>query len=243
MDVGRRPRVLGVVPARAGSKRLANKNMRMVAGRSLIEWTAREVRASGSLSRCLVSTDSEELAVEARRCGLEVPFKRPKELSGDRVPTLDVLRHALSHAEGEGDMYDLVCLLQVTSPLRRSVDIDDAVSRIWSRKDADSITSCAKIPAWLSPRKLLKIEPSGMARMLDASAEGEAWYPQLLQFEWLRNGPAVLVSRSRTLQHSLLGERTLAFEMPWLRSLDIDTLEDLELVEALLMRSISPQEF
>lgn len=110
---------LGIVPARAGSKGVPGKNIRPLAGRPLIEYTARAARESGVLDRVVLSTDSAEIADAGRRCGLEAPFMRPPELAADDTPMLPVVRHAIDTLAASGWVADVIVLLQPTSPLRR----------------------------------------------------------------------------------------------------------------------------
>ena len=112
--------VLGLVPARAGSKGVPRKNVRLLKGQTLLEYTARAARASGVLDRVILSTDSTEIAEAGRSAGLEVPFMRPPALAQDDTPMLAVIQHALGALDAEGWVADVIVLLQPTSPRRRS---------------------------------------------------------------------------------------------------------------------------
>jgi CMP-N-acetylneuraminic acid synthetase len=112
--------VLGLVPARGGSKGVLGKNVRLLAGRPLIDYTAQAARESGVLDRVVLSTDSTEIAEVGRRCGLDVPFLRPASLAADDTPMLPVIRHAMETLAASGWMADVIVLLQPTSPLRPS---------------------------------------------------------------------------------------------------------------------------
>lgn len=116
-------RVLAVIPARGGSKRVPRKNIREVAGKPLIAWTINAAKGSRYIDRCIVSTDDEEVADIARQCGGDVPFMRPAEFARDDSSSIDVLRHAVGKVPG----YDIIVLLQPTSPERTSADIDAAL--------------------------------------------------------------------------------------------------------------------
>src|SRR5438093_12930123 len=120
-------RVLALIPARGGSKGIPRKNIRLLAGKPLLAYTAEAARAAKRLSWIVLSTDDEEIACIGRQYGLEVPFIRPPELSQDDAPTLPVVQHALHWFEGRGEYFDSVCLLQPTNPLRRSEHFDACI--------------------------------------------------------------------------------------------------------------------
>src|SRR6059058_989062 len=122
--------VLGLVPARGGSKGVPGKNVRPLAGHTLLEYTARAARESGVVDRVILSTDSLEIADAGRRAGLEVPFMRPAALAADDTPMVPVIEHALGEIARHGWSPDIVVLLQPTSPLRRPEHIRDAVAKL-----------------------------------------------------------------------------------------------------------------
>lgn len=149
--------VLGIVPARGGSKGLPGKNLKLLAGRPLLEYTARAARASGVIDRTILSTDSPDIAEAGRRAGLEVPFTRPAALALDETPMFAVIEHALREIEAGGARPDVVVLLQPTSPLRRPSHIQDAV-RLLRETGADSVVTVVEVPRHLSPDYVMRIE-------------------------------------------------------------------------------------
>lgn len=149
--------VLGIVPARGGSKGVPGKNVRPLAGHTLLEYTARAARESGVLDRVILSTDSPDIADAGRRAGLEVPFMRPVTLAADDTPMLPVIQHALDAVARGGWSPDIVVLLQPTSPLRRSDHIRDAVATLCETK-ADSVVTVVEIPRHLSPDYVMRVE-------------------------------------------------------------------------------------
>jgi CMP-N-acetylneuraminic acid synthetase len=154
--------VLGIVPARGGSKGVPDKNVRPLAGRTLLEYTAAAARESRVFNRVILSTDSEAIAEAGRRAGLEVPFLRPAALAGDETPMLPVLLHALEALEADRWMADYVVLLQPTSPLRRASHIRDAVTML-RESGADSVVSVVALPQHLSPDYVMRID-AGLLR-------------------------------------------------------------------------------
>ncbi len=149
--------VLGLVPARGGSKGVPGKNVRLLAGRPLIDYTAQAARESGVLDRVVLSTDSTEIADVGRRCGLDVPFLRPASLAADDTPMLPVIRHTIDTLAASGWMADVIVLLQPTSPLRRPAHIRDVVNRLRS-SNADSVVTVIEVPRHLSPDYVMRID-------------------------------------------------------------------------------------
>src|SRR6185312_12148312 len=116
--------ILGLVPARGGSKSIPRKNLAPLAGKPLLAWTADAALAARRLTRTVLSTDDVEIAELGRTLGLDVPFLRPAELAADATPMLPVMRHAADWFAARGGTVEAVVLLQPTSPLRTAAHID-----------------------------------------------------------------------------------------------------------------------
>lgn len=126
------PKVLSVIPARGGSKRLPRKNLLHVGGHPLIAHTIEAAKNATKITDWLVSSDDDEIINIARQYGANVPFKRPDSLSTDEVRNIEVTLHALDYMENEkGYKYDIIVLLQPTSPIRSSSHIDEAIDKLW----------------------------------------------------------------------------------------------------------------
>lgn len=226
-------RVLGVVTARGGSKGVPRKNIRPLAGRPLIAWTADSALAAKRLDRVILSTDDDEIAAAGRAAGLDVPFMRPVELATDTTPTLPVLQHAVGALEATDDRYDAICLLQPTNPLRTSAMIDAAID-MFSRSDADSLISVLPVPADYNPHWVYFRASSGELRI----ATGEATpipRRQDLPPAFHREGSVYLMRRDVLMvQGSLYGSRVLGQEVDPNLSLNIDTPEDWARAEAVI---------
>ena len=161
--------VLGIVPARGGSKGVPGKNVRPLAGRTLLEYTARAARESGVLDRVILSTDSAEIADTGRRAGLDVPFMRPVALASDDTPMLPVIQHALESLARDGWSPDMIVLLQPTSPLRRPDHIRAAVTTLRDTK-ADSVVTVVEIPRHLSPDYVMRLDGGRLQPFLPEGA-------------------------------------------------------------------------
>jgi CMP-N,N'-diacetyllegionaminic acid synthase len=219
--------VLGLIPARGGSKGIPGKNLAFVAGRPLLAWTCAAATESTRLDRVVCSTDSEEIAAAAAACGVEAPFRRPADLSGDETPMLDVVRDALGRFED----VSVVVLLQPTSPLRTAAHIDEAVERL-AATGADSVVSVVEVPHAFTPGSVLRLEGD---RLLPFEAGPPPTRRQDKLKLYARNGPAVLVVRADVVAGgSLYGEDCRPYPMAKLESLDVDDADDLALVDLLL---------
>jgi CMP-N-acetylneuraminic acid synthetase/2-polyprenyl-3-methyl-5-hydroxy-6-metoxy-1,4-benzoquinol methylase len=223
--------VLGVVPARGGSKAIPGKNLASIGGRPLLAYTADAARASRRLTRIVVSTDDAAIADSARRMGLEVPFLRPAELAADDTPMLPVLQHAARELAREGFAADVVVLLQPTSPLRRAEHIDHAVDLLEST-GADSVVSVVEVPHPFTPVSVLRLDGDRLHPYLDGETMMRRQDKPRL---FARNGPAVLAVRTCVLEAgSLYGTDSRPLLMTAAESIDIDGPEDVALAKLLL---------
>lgn len=213
--------VLGLVTARGGSKGLPGKNIRPVEGRPLIDFTITAARAARCVDRLVLSTDDDEIARVALGCGCEVPFRRPAHLSTDTAASIDVVLHALDQLPP----FDVVVLLQPTSPGRSADDIDAACARLAQSGAPSCVSVCL---AEQSPYWMYRLDGSDRLRpLLDESAGAQR--RQDLPPVYVLNG-AIYAARPNWLrQHRrFVGDGTVAHVMPAARSIDIDSLDDLE---------------
>lgn len=229
-------KVLGLVPARGGSKGLPGKNIRPIAGKPLLAWTAEAARGS-RLDRAVLSTDDEGIARAGRACGLEVPFMRPPELAKDDTPGIDVVIHAVGRLLDAGYRADAVMLLQPTSPLRRAGHIDRAIALLEGRPEADSLVSVVRAPHNMIPETLMRLGPDGWLEPVVPWDERKN-LRQSKPAYFARNGAAIYLVRTECLmgRKSLYGDRILPLEMGKEESLDIDDLLDFEFCEYLLTK-------
>lgn len=226
--------ILGVVPARGGSKTIPRKNLALVAGRPLLAWTADAALGSVRLARTVLSTDDPEIAEVGRALGLEVPFLRPAALAADETPMLAVLQQLVEALEREeGYRPDAVALLQPTSPLRRAHHIDAAIELL-SSTGADSVVSVVAVPHQFSPVSVLREDHGRLVPWGEGPTVTRRQDKPVL---YARNGPAVLVTRRAVVgQGSLYGADSRPLVMSPEESIDIDTPWDLELAGWLLGR-------
>jgi CMP-N,N'-diacetyllegionaminic acid synthase len=223
--------VLGVVPARGGSKGIPRKNVVTVGGRPLLAYTADAALASQRLTRVVISTDDPAITETARGLGLEAPFLRPAELASDEAPMLAVLQHAVKEMTTGGFRPDAVVLLQPTSPLRRAEHIDRAIELLEST-GADSVVSVVEVPHQFSPSSVMTLDGDRLRPFSDGPPPTRR---QDKPKTYARNGPAVLAVRTSVLERgSLYGDDCRPFVMSDAESLDIDSADDLRVFESLM---------
>lgn len=224
--------LIGLVPARGGSKGIPRKNLAPCAGRPLLAWTAEAGIASGVLDRVLLSTDDAEIAEAGRQMGLEAPFLRPADLANDAAPMLPVMRHALAYARDEGSEVEAVVLLQPTSPLRTARHIMEAVE-LFRASGAETLVSTQRVPHQFTPASIMRESEGRLLPFLGGEVGPLRRQEKALLFA--RNGPAILIVSARTLDSDrLYGDFTIGYEMDERASLDIDAPADLALADLLL---------
>jgi CMP-N,N'-diacetyllegionaminic acid synthase len=226
-------RVLGLVPARGGSKGVIRKNVRLLCGKPLLEYTAASALAARLLSRVVLTTEDDEIAHIGRRSGLEVAFMRPAALAEDDTPMIPVVQHAILALRSEGDEFDAVCLLQPTNPLRRGEDIDGAIMLLEST-GADSVISFVDAGE-KHPARMKYIAEDGRVVDPPFAEEFEGQRRQDLPKLYLREGSIYLTRTSVLMtQHSFKGRDCRAWVVPEERACNIDTPFDLFMAEQIL---------
>ena len=229
-------RVVGIVAARGGSRGIPRKNLRLLCGKPLLQYTAEAALGSRRLALTILSTEDEEIAAVGRCCGLEVPFLRPAELAEDETPMLPVVQHAVRYLEARGERFDAVCLLQPTNPLRRPDDIDGAIALL-EQSGADSVISFVDVGA-KHPARMKTIEPDGRVGDPSFAEQFEGQRRQELPKLYLREGSIYLTRTSVLLeQNSFKGRDCRAWIIPEERACGIDTPFDLFIAEQLLQQA------
>lgn len=231
----RNNKILGLIPARGGSKSIPRKNLYPLCGRPLIEYTFDAAKKSHHLSRIVLTTDDEEIAALGKQSGIEVPFLRPKNLALDDTPTLAAIQHALDYLDkNESYVPDIIVILQPTSPLRKHCHIDEAIELLINT-GADSVVSVEEVPHRYNPFSTMKIKEGKLVAFLE-SEETKIFRRQDKPKVYARNGAAVYAVRYTTLiQHNnLLGKDCRPLIMKPEESVDIDTVFDVKFAETLL---------
>lgn len=228
------PNILAVIPARGGSKSIPEKNITPLGGRPLIQYTIDAALGSKQIAKCVVSTDSEKIAEVSKKMGAEVPFLRPKELATDTALSVFVIEHALLEMEKRDRChYNIVVMLQPTSPLRTSSDIDAALDLMIST-ESESVVSVVSVGAHHPLRMKRIVDDNRLINYIDQGHE-DIRPRQQLPTVYIRNGALYINRRDVLLEKkTLVGEDCRAYVMPGGRSVNIDGASDLFLAEHLL---------
>jgi CMP-N,N'-diacetyllegionaminic acid synthase len=223
--------VIGIIPARSGSKRIRHKNLAPLAGRPLIAWTIEAGLGAHYIDEVVVSTDDQEIAQVSSSLGAQVPFSRPAELARDESDTVGVIEHAIMHYKNsENRSFDYVVLLQPTSPLRDASEIDRAIELLHER-GADAVISVCETdhsPLWSNTLP----NDASLGGFLREEVKGKR--SQDLPVYYRLNG-AIYICRTDLLLKErtfFLANNAYALVMPREKSIDIDTPLDLILCDA-----------
>jgi CMP-N,N'-diacetyllegionaminic acid synthase len=220
--------VLGLIAARGGSKGVPGKNIFLVNGRPLIQWSIDAARASRYIDRLILSSDDSAIMDVARNAGCEVPFRRDAALASDTASAIEVVADALMRVSG----YDIVVLLQPTSPLRIAADIDGAIELLVSSGAGACVTvrEADEHPYWM-----FRLGDDGRLSRFAEPVGGMPLRRQDLPSAWSLNGAVYVADCNWFLQNrTFLSPATVGYPMPADRSLDIDTVADLELLQRIL---------
>ncbi len=227
--------VLGIIPARGGSKSVPRKNLYPLAGRPLIAYSIITAREAHSLDRLIVSTDDPEIAGVAREYGAEVPFIRPAELGQDDTPDLPVFQHALSWL-GENQQYGPAIIVhpRPTQPLREAGDIDRVVTLL-RETGADSVKSVR--PAKEHPHKMWRNEDRRLLPYVDTEFRrrvGPDYPRQKLEAVYISTGVVDAVWSRVVIEGSTTGDHVIPYPTDPMKSVDLDTAEDFVFAEFLI---------
>jgi N-acylneuraminate cytidylyltransferase len=229
-------KILGIIPARGGSKSVPRKNIKELAGKPLIQYTVEAGKHAKLISRLILSSDDAEIIEVAKTLNLEVPFIRPSHLAEDSSPTLPVIQHALKYFEALNINFDAVCLLQVTSPFKTSDFIDEAINK-FSESGADSLVSVQKVPAEYNPHWTFKPDENNFLKLTTSDKEIIS-RRQDLPTVYHRDGLIYITKTSVLLnQNSLYGKKIAYIESPPEGCINIDTMSDWKQAENYLKQN------
>jgi CMP-N,N'-diacetyllegionaminic acid synthase len=219
-------KILGIIPARGGSKGVPQKNIKNLNGKPLIWYTHQASKASKLLSRTIVSSEDKNILEVCNSLGMDVPFIRPQSLANDETPTIDVIFHALQKIENSREKYDAVCLLQVTTPFRTPQLIDDAI-RQFIKKKPDSLISVKRIPTEYSPMWAFKDDGNKLLSPF-YNQKFLATRRQDLKSAYYRDGSVYITNSAVIKNMSMYGNTTSYILNENINHVNIDTLSDWE---------------
>ena len=224
-------KVLALILARGGSKGLPGKNIKILLGKPLIAWTIECAKKSKYIDRIIVSTDSKKIADIGKQYGADIPFVRPTKLATHRAKGIDAVLHAIRWLENNSQVYDIIVLLQPTSPLRTREDIDGAVELLSSKKikGVAGVMECFQSPIWSN-----SLPKNGCMKNFIKSKYANGNRQELPVFYHLNGAVFVAYSDYIKEQKSFIGDKTFAYIMPKDRSVDIDDEVDFKIAEFLI---------
>ena len=224
-------KILGLIPARGGSKGVPRKNIKLLHKKPLIEYSIESALKCNLIDKVVVSTDDKEIAAISVAAGADVPFMRPEELSTDQAPSIGLVIHALNYFREKGENFDAVCLLQPTVPYRSSEDLKSAIEK-FQNGNFDSLVTVREVPHIYNPYwTFQEDDKTGTIRKVISD-------PQLivrrqeLPTIYHRDGSVYVSSSDAILnKHSLYGSATGFYVMTSSPNVNIDTMEDWEIAE------------
>lgn len=225
----KKERILAIIPARGGSKRIPNKNIRLFLGKPLIAYAIEQALACTFVDRVLVDTDSEKITAIAKKYGAEAPFLRPKRLAQDTSQGVDVILHLLKRLKTEQDYVPThILVLQTTSPLREQSDIERSWKLMQSTDATTVLTVCPTHPRlyYLDERQNIILVNGKESR----STNTQAWRPA-----YILNGCFVYIVKTSAFlkEKRVITKKTKAVICEKWRSVDVDEPEDWALAELL----------
>lgn len=222
-------RILGLIPARGGSKGVPRKNIKLLGKKPLIEYTLDTAKKSKLLTQIVVSTDDEEIAVAAEIAGCKPPFIRPSQLAQDTSTTLEVVQHTIAFFESQNIFFDAICLLQPTTPFREGDCIDNAIKKFINSK-ADSLISVLGIPEEYNPHWAFYENESGFLNIATGEKEIISRRQELPK-AFHRDGSIYITKTAVIKNGSLYGNSIAYIESNPQFYVNIDTIKDWETAE------------
>lgn len=227
-------KILAIIPARGGSKGIPQKNIKPLNDKPLIAYSIDAALESKLIDRVIVSTEDRKIAQISKKYGAEIPFLRPKELAKDKSPAIDVILHSIDWLENQKQYFDIIVLLEPTSPLRQTEDIDKCIKILINTKRAKAIVSIAKLES-CHPEFNVILNKKGFIKKLNGSTNFKALRRQDLSKVYFFDGTIYAsyintIKEKKTFYHNL----TFGYIVPRYKSLEIDEPFDLILAEALI---------
>jgi CMP-N-acetylneuraminic acid synthetase len=217
---------IAFIPARAGSQRIKNKNLQKIGSKPLIYYTIKQSLKSEFIKETVVLTDCNLIKKKSIKYGAHVPFLRPKKISQNNTPMIDTIKYAVRKTKlHQNKKYKYIVLLQATSPLRTSTDIDNCCRKILNNPKADCLVTTYDANEDFHPSKIMFQDSFGFLKKKKYNIKNRFF---------IRNGPSILITRISRVKRYLLGGKILNYIMPKTRSLDINNIEDLKKARQIL---------
>lgn len=230
--------ILGLIPARGGSKGIPRKNIKLLNGKALINYTIELGLRCKLINHLVVSTDDIDISKTALRAGADVPFLRPSHLADDKSPTIDTVIHAINYFEGKNIFFDAVCLLQPTVPFRDIEDINDAIEK-FIQQDTDSLISVREVPHIYNPHWVYEEDSKGL---LNLAVSRKKIIPrrQELPKAFHRDGSIYLTKTDIIVKYNTLYGNKICYDiLERSPNINIDTIKDWNLAEDYIINNLT----
>ena len=225
-------KVLAIIPARGGSKGVPGKNIKLLGGKPLLQYTFDSAKQSTLLSKIILSSEDDSIIAMAQELGLEVPFVRPAALATDQATSISVVQHAVQYLEEQGTFFDAVCLLQPTSPFREKDFVDRAIQKFIDT-EVDTLLSVLPVPHEYNPHWVFEENEAGYLKI--ATGENEIiGRRQELPKAYHRDGSLYITKTETLKKESFFGKKISYIESNKEFYVNIDTFKDWEMAEKLL---------
>lgn len=236
--------ILGVIPARGGSKGVPRKNIRLLCGKPLIQYIFESAQKSKYINRLILSTEDSEIADVARSIGIEISFMRPPELATDTASSISVIKHALKHFDDQGTRFDGIISLQATNPFTSTETIDKAIE-LWLETKCDSVTTLAEVTQG-HPYITKRLKPGNTIESFCAIPDGVVIHRrQDREKAYYMTGALYMRSRqlieAENMDGHYLGKDARAVVVDELEANDINNQFDFEFVEWIMNRRSSKE--
>lgn len=228
-------KILAIIPARGGSKGVPGKNIKLLGGKPLLQYTSEIALQSKKLAAVVLSSDDDQIISLAKKTGIHVPFVRPEALAQDNTPTIDVILHVLKWYEKQAVFFDAVCILQVTSPFRTLEFLDNAIEKFIA-SGCDSLISVQKVPHEYNPHWTFEVNEIGNLKI--ATGEDQIISRrQELPNAYHRDG-SIYITKTEVMlqQYSLYGKSISFIESQPEFYVNIDTVADWEKAEQMIKK-------
>ena len=233
-------KVLAIIPARSGSKGIPNKNIIDVCGKPLIQYSiesALSLKAKGLIEKVIISTDSDIIAQISLKLSAEVPFLRPKEISGDKSKSIDFIIHAIKYFEEINEFYDAILLLQPTSPLRKIKHLEKSINLLKNNRQLDSLISCYK-EEYINDLVMYNKDKVNIDKLNPLNQNHNKGVRRQDHGDvYVRNG-AIYLTKVDYLKETnqIISDSPLLIEMKKSESINVDSIEDLEILKKIICK-------
>jgi CMP-N,N'-diacetyllegionaminic acid synthase len=229
-------KILAIIPARAGSKGLPSKNIKVLHGKPLISWSINTAMNSKFVDKVVVSTDSQKIADIAIKEGAFIPFLRPDNLATDKTSTFSVVEHAIAFLKDRGESFDYIVVLEPTSPLTESEDVNQAIMKLISHADiADSIVGVSRIES-AHPEFTTSINNHGLLEPFNANLFSNVpkRRQEIEELYFFEGSLYISTCEALITKKCFYHDKTLPFVVPKWKSLEVDDIVDFICIESIM---------